>query len=230
MIPNAAEEKKNLKSWINELKEHGLAFGLGVAVGVTGCLSAQRFLEKHLPTNKSKVEKGITTVVEVPHLKQDVNSFESSVFNPKGRNFPLPYAYQEAKEGNLAAQCGVGLYLVETQGINVGLVWLRKAANGGYAEAQYQVACNGYFCILPPEGRAHPVSAAEAMKWVGLAAAQGHSMALWQMGACYENGSAGLQRDINEAVRWYRLAAEKGNGLAVSALEELGYSVPGTEK
>ena len=39
---------------------------------------------------------------------------------------------------------------------------------------------------------------------------------------CYENGE-GVEKDIHEAVKWYRKAAEKGSISAKEALQNLEY-------
>jgi hypothetical protein len=47
------------------------------------------------------------------------------------------------------------------------------------------------------------------LKWLGLAAEQGHPPAQLQLGAVYENGKF-VRQDLKEAAKWYRLAAERG--------------------
>lgn len=52
-----------------------------------------------------------------------------------------------------------------------------------------------------------------ARKWLGVSAAQGERDALYQMGVMYERG-LGVDRDLNEAVRWFRLAADQRDAQA----------------
>ena len=49
------------------------------------------------------------------------------------------------------------------------------------------------------------------------AAAQGEPNGQYNLGVAYENG-AGVQQDYDEALRWYRLAADQGNACAQNAI------------
>jgi TPR repeat protein len=49
----------------------------------------------------------------------------------------------------------------------------------------------------------------EAVRWYGLAAAQGHAGAQSNLGFMFHHGS-GVAQDRAEAIRWYRLAAAQG--------------------
>src|ERR1051326_5820390 len=54
---------------------------------------------------------------------------------------------------------------------------------------------------------------AEAVRWYRRAAEQGHAVAQYELGFCYESGQ-GVTKDEVEAVRWYRKAAEQGHAAA----------------
>jgi TPR repeat protein len=62
---------------------------------------------------------------------------------------------------------------------------------------------------------------AEAARLCGLAAAQGHAGAQYNLGGMFDNGQ-GVAQDRAEAIRWYRLAAAQGNADATAALKDLG--------
>lgn len=66
------------------------------------------------------------------------------------------------------------------------------------------------------------VNYTEAVKYFRKAADQGNTMALHNLGMCYEHGH-GVQKSLSEAVRWYRKAAEQGEVASTFALERLGY-------
>jgi len=105
--------------------------------------------------------------------------------------------------------------------------WYRKAAEQGYAEAQY-ILGNRY-C----EGNGLKRDYAEAVKWLRKAAEQNHTKAKkyleiaelhmkaqngdneaqYSLGRRYETGDE-VTRKITEAVNWYRKAAEKGHARA----------------
>ena len=81
--------------------------------------------------------------------------------------------------------------------------WYRKAAEQGYAYAQYSLGyC--YEC-----GKGVSVDYAEAVKWYRKAAEQGDASAQFSLGYCYKNGQ-GVTQDYAEAVKWYMKAAEQG--------------------
>lgn len=52
------------------------------------------------------------------------------------------------------------------------------------------------------------------------AAEQGHSGAQCVLGVCYANGE-GVSKDMSEAVKWWRKAAEQGDEDAKKALNSL---------
>ena len=81
--------------------------------------------------------------------------------------------------------------------------WYRKAAEQGFANAQYLLGV----CYTKGEGVTQDY--AEAVRWYRKAAEQGVADAQYLLGVCYANGE-GVTRDYAEAARWYRKAAEQG--------------------
>ena len=57
----------------------------------------------------------------------------------------------------------------------------------------------------------------ESLKWTRVAVEKGDAMAMYHLGWCYEHGE-GVEKDANEADKWYRKAAE--NGIARRRLKE----------
>ena len=90
---------------------------------------------------------------------------------------------------------------------------LRKAAEQGDAEAQYNLACI-YF-----SGKGAPMDRAGAAQWFRKAADQGHAGAQNSVGDIYYSGK-GLPKDRAQAATWYRKAADQGH---VEAQNRLGY-------
>jgi TPR repeat protein len=80
---------------------------------------------------------------------------------------------------------------------------LRKEAESGYAEAQYQLSI-----MYGIKG-----DNAEAIKWVRKAAEQGHANSQCHLGNAYHSGD-GVVKDYKEAAFWYQQAAEKGDAEA----------------
>jgi len=60
----------------------------------------------------------------------------------------------------------------------------------------------------------------QAVYWWLQAAAAGDAIPQWQLGRMYENGR-GVEKDLNEALRWYRDSAARGNERAQQALARL---------
>ena len=122
------------------------------------------------------------------------------------------------------------------------VIWYRKAAESGNAEAQYKLG----FCYERGYSVEHDYSKAvkwylkaaenenaeaqyslgwyfengivgqdeyEAVKWYQKAAENGHADAQYDLGRCFENGT-GVNQDAFTAVEWYQKAAGNGNAQA----------------
>ena len=101
--------------------------------------------------------------------------------------------------------------------------WFQKAADQGYAEAQYNLGC----CLL--FGNGVEKDETEAVKWFQKAAQQEYAEAQHYLGYCLFSGT-GVEKDETEAVTWFRKAAVQGNA---EAQYDLGYclaSGTGVEK
>ena len=75
--------------------------------------------------------------------------------------------------------------------------WYRKAAEQGYALAQY------YLGSCYEEGQGVAQDDVEAVKWYRMAAEQGHVDSQSSLGSSY------IIKDYQEAFKWYRMAAEQ---------------------
>jgi hypothetical protein len=81
--------------------------------------------------------------------------------------------------------------------------WSRKAAEQGYAEAQYNLG------VMYLNGLGVRQDYATAMSWYRKAAEQGHASAQYSLGGMYLNGH-GVPRDYTAAHMWFNLAAASG--------------------
>ena len=61
----------------------------------------------------------------------------------------------------------------------------------------------------------------EAMNTLIRLAEQGNEQGQYELGKCYEEGF-GVEKDMAEAVKWYRKAAAQGEPNAKAALKNLG--------
>jgi TPR repeat protein len=90
--------------------------------------------------------------------------------------------------------------------------WLRKAAEQGYAKAQWSLGSRYEL------GQGVPRDAMEMVRWYRKAAEQGNADAQLNMGVCYGKGE-GVEKNDVEAAKWYRKAADQGEA---DAQYELG--------
>lgn len=100
------------------------------------------------------------------------------------------------------------------------LSWLRKAADKGHVNAQFQLGwwyaknwANVYHYELSPDYE-------QAITWFTKAAINGHSGAQYYLGEMYIKGQ-GVAPDLNNARNWFRKAAEQGCKDAQNALSKM---------
>lgn len=96
---------------------------------------------------------------------------------------------------------------------------LRGLAEGGHAEAQFQLGLHLAH---------HPGNEAEAARWCAAAARQGLAAAQFNLGLLYAAGH-GVAEDADTAERWLRLSAANGVPEAESCLE-LIHREPGPQR
>ena len=101
--------------------------------------------------------------------------------------------------------------------------WYRKAAEMGYAEAQYHL---GY---MYNKGKGVTQDYTEALKWFRKGADQGYAKAQNGLGYMYRNGQ-GVTQDYAEAIKWFRKAADQDLAMAQSNLADMYYSGFGVAK
>eukprot|EP00729_Bicosta_minor_P011825 gene11825-biopygen25111 len=110
-----------------------------------------------------------------------------------------------------AAQCILGGMYDTGKGVQQDHVeaakWVRKAAEAGFAHAQYNL---GHMHV---KGEGVEEDYVEAAKWVRKAAEAGHADAQHILGVKYHNGE-GVEEDHVEAAKWFRKAAEGGDAMA----------------
>jgi TPR repeat protein len=99
--------------------------------------------------------------------------------------------------------------------------WLPLAEQGGPA-AQFNVA------LLYRYGKGRPVDAEIAAEWCLKAADAGFLPAQYEMGKMYEAGE-GVRRNVVEAHKWYKLAAEQRYKDAKKLKKKLAKTMTSTE-
>lgn len=101
--------------------------------------------------------------------------------------------------------------------------WYRKAADKGYAKAQYSLG----LCYGDGKGVSHDDS--QAVYWYRKAADQGLAWSQLTLGYHYESGR-GVTQDYSQAVYWYRKAAEQGLASGQCNLGNMYYNGTGVPK
>ena len=129
-----------------------------------------------------------------------------------------------AELGDVEAMDRLGICYANGQGTEMDLVlgrkWFRKAAEAGYAKAQCDLTLTYLqeagaqfgtpYSFSSFIGQFAPKDLAKNIKWLQLAAEQGHTPAQYTLGALYFMGM-GVEKSDSEGIRWTRLAAEAGN-------------------
>ena len=93
------------------------------------------------------------------------------------------------------------------------LRFLKRAAEQGNARAQS--LCGQ---IYATGGRSVPQNWTTAAKWWRKAAEAGRKDAQWYIGVCYYYGR-GVDRDVAQAMGWFRKAAAQGDAFAAEAVQ-----------
>ena len=116
---------------------------------------------------------------------------------------------QKAKAGDVESQFGIFAYLIlnKLEGITEqeAIHWLRKAAEGGHAVAQYNIAAlhlNGKYGV-----QKDPVA---MIDWMHKSAAQKNLDAAHHLAVFYREGN-GVEVDMAKSLEWTQKAAEYGS-------------------
>ena len=129
----------------------------------------------------------------------------------KEKKYAEAISYFEKAEslvgGDAACEYNIGWCYVKLEDYTRALPWFRKAAEKGYANAQYHLGLVYYY------GDGVEIDYATAVQWFRKAAEQGDSDAQAYLAQCYYCGD-GVAEDYETAKMWYRKAAAQGNELA----------------
>jgi hypothetical protein len=134
------------------------------------------------------------------------------------RRIPLrPAHLKAAEQGDAEAQLAVGLTYFENKGtpadINEAVRWMELSAQQGYLPAECCLA------ELIGKGSGYPLDSAKAQFYWRKAAEKGFAEAQFRTAQACEGKHLATEQDYQEAVKWYRLAAEQGH---IRAQAELG--------
>jgi localization factor PodJL len=110
---------------------------------------------------------------------------------------------QAAQAGDLTAQYELGLQRIAANRTQEGVTLIRRAADRGFAMAQYRLA------KIYERGEGVTADLAVARQWTERAAAGGNRRAMHDLGVYFARGE-GAPLDEAAAFRWFRQAAELG--------------------
>jgi TPR repeat protein len=137
------------------------------------------------------------------------------------KNHVIHYEIAEiVEEGSPELQCYIGIGLMNPtncswfKNVDQGVKLLRKAAEKGFAEAQFRLAL---FCQDDPTWREEPN---ESLKWIRIAANQGHAASQIELSNRYADG-VGVPLDDVLAYMWANLAGVSGNEIAKKQRSDL---------
>ena len=119
----------------------------------------------------------------------------------------LPWLQKAAAQGHIKAKDLLGEYYEGISDAPKAFICYHKAAEQGYAVAQFNLGNSYYF------GDGIAKSRSTAVGWYRKAAEQGLAAAQFNLALCYAGG-IGIPRNERSAVEWYQKAARQGYALA----------------
>ena len=221
--------KDSLKKEIDKLTE---ALGAEKAKRI----SAQKTLSeaKAQSEEKAKELEELKKALEEERLNMTANSDFSPYLEIEEEPLPedasriVRWHYNHAKQNKARSQYKLSEYL--RYGLNgkvsaneaQGLYWLQKAADNGYAEAQYE------FAQILQLLTSIPYADQKAVYWYNRAADKHYAGAMKNLADCYKNGT-GVNRDEAKAFALYSSAAKFGNVDACESLSRCYSNGTGTQ-
>ena len=189
--------------------------------------------DRALTTNVQPVVEKVDAIVAPPPIQAAITVPEPSLADLKRefdlQNFnrafeiarKLARADRNGEGGDREAQFTLGrLYQRGVGGVTKDMMqalqWYERAAQQGYAIAQYQVG------FMYWSGNVSSRHDCRALPWFQKAAAQNVPDALYSLGYVSESGGdCGVRRNIDEAARYYQMAADLHHDDAIKALKNL---------
>lgn len=157
----------------------------------------------------------------VPEAQHDLAAIYTAGRGGVTQNFEkAAFWFREAAQSNIA-NADYNLGVLYHQGLGVekdldrALYWYREAAKLGHAEAQYNLG------IAHIEGIGTKYDAPLAAAFFESSANQGVIEAAYNLGLIYENGLISDAQKSQEALMWYKIAADGGSTDAKAALNQL---------
>lgn len=157
----------------------------------------------------------------VPEAQHDLAAIYTAGRGGVTQNFEKAALWFREAADNKIANADYNLGVLYHQGLGVerdldrALYWYREAAKLGHPEAQYNLG------IAHIEGIGTQYDAPLAAAFFESAANQGITEAAYNLGLIYENGLIGGAAKTEDALLWYKIAADGGSTDAQAALTQL---------
>ena len=147
-----------------------------------------------------------------------------ALLHAKRRDEGLPYLFDVAEKGYLAAFANIGgTYQFDLGNLAEALKWYRRGADLDDVSSQTHLA------EMYLEGWGVERDLSQALRWFMPSARKGYALSEYKVGLVYQRGDAKVPRDLPQAISWFNRAAEKGfaraqNDLGVLYEEGAGVS------
>ncbi|PZQ46659.1 MAG: hypothetical protein DI551_04725 [Micavibrio aeruginosavorus] len=161
----------------------------------------------------------------VPEAQHDLAAIYTAGRGGVTQNFDKAALWFREAADQKIANAAYNLGVLYHQGLGVdkdldrALYWYREAAKQGHPEAQYNLG------IASIEGIGTQYDAPLAAAFFESAANQGVNEAAYNLGLIYENGLVGGGAKPEDALLWYKIAADGGSADAKAALMQLSSSL-----
>lgn len=151
-----------------------------------------------------------------------------ALLRAKRRDEGLPYLFDVAEKGYLAAFANIGgTYQFDLGNLAEALKWYRRGADLEDVSSQTHLA------EMYLEGWGVERDLSEALKWFMPSAQRGYALSEYKVGLVYLRGDAKVRRDVTLAVEWFNKAAVRGFARAqndLGVLYEEGNGVPRNDR
>lgn len=155
--------------------------------------------EDHVKQLKEKIENGDA---------EAMNSLAFYLVNKNDMTESIKYYKMAIDRGNAVSMQNYAFILYKgigcPQDVKEALKYFKMAGDHGLAESMYQYAC------MVENGEGTEINMEEAIKCFKIAAENDFDIAYTKLGSIYEMGTNGIQPDINKAMKYYKIAADKG--------------------
>ena len=182
----------------------GRSFGVGEATQAT----PQKFVSPAAPLGESPTDVASATG-QAPDAPASIQaSGDNQHPCADTMRASLEQTFEQAWQGDTQAQYWLGVhYETGLCGLckddPLAVVWFKKAAEAGMAEARFALGKRCFFGVGVPQ------DLTQGAYWMHLAAQQDHAEAQYRFAGCLEDG-LGVTVDKAAAVYWYRRSAELG--------------------